>query len=103
MWNVLASVTENFTLGETKEPDPSQFDTGDKSREATKEELLTVGMEFASSALRGEPAVLDNKLGLAEDLGFLSRMPELYDVTFLVGEKKEPIGAVRAILATRSR
>ncbi|KAJ8024555.1 Serine-enriched protein [Holothuria leucospilota] len=60
-------------------------------------------MEFASYALRGEPAVLDNKLGLAEDLGFLSRMPELCDVTFLVGEKKEPIGAVRAILATRSR
>lgn len=60
-------------------------------------------MEFASFALRGEPAVLDNKLGLAEDLGFLSRMPELCDVTFLVGEKKEPVGAVRAILATRSR
>ncbi|XP_072029163.1 LOW QUALITY PROTEIN: serine-enriched protein-like [Amphiura filiformis] len=49
------------------------------------------------------PNVFENKLGLAEDLKYLSRMPELCDVTFLVGEIKEPVCAVRAILAARSR
>ena len=49
------------------------------------------------------PNVFENKLGLAEDLKYLSRMPELCDVTFLVGEEKEPVCAVRAILAARSR
>ena len=45
----------------------------------------------------------ENKLGLAEDLKFISRMPELCDVTFLVGDRREPVCAVRAILAARSR
>ncbi|XP_038044660.1 serine-enriched protein-like isoform X2 [Patiria miniata] len=45
----------------------------------------------------------ENKIGLADDLKFISRMPELCDVTFLVGERREPVCAVRAILAARSR
>ena len=45
----------------------------------------------------------DNKSGLAEDLKFLASMPELCDVTFLVGETREPVCGVRAILAARSR
>ncbi|OAD60263.1 Serine-enriched protein [Eufriesea mexicana] len=45
----------------------------------------------------------ENKIGLAEDMKFLASMPELCDVTFLVGETKEPICAVKAILAARSR
>lgn len=45
----------------------------------------------------------DNKAGLAEDLKFLASMPELCDVTFLVGAKKEPVCGVKAILAARSR
>ncbi|XP_022084725.1 serine-enriched protein-like isoform X2 [Acanthaster planci] len=45
----------------------------------------------------------ENKLGLADDLKFISRMPELCDVTFLVGDRREPVCAVRAILAARSR
>lgn len=45
----------------------------------------------------------ENSLGLSKDLSLLASMPELYDVHFLVGRKKQPVGAVRAILAARSR
>ena len=40
--------------------------------------------------------------GLCSDLSFLAHLPELCDVTFLVGADKEPVCAVRAILAARS-
>ena len=45
----------------------------------------------------------DNRLGLAHDLGFLASMPELCDITFLVGEDRQPVCGVKAILAARSR
>lgn len=44
-----------------------------------------------------------NKERLADDLCALSSMPELCDVTFLVGTDRQPICGVRAILAARSR
>lgn len=37
----------------------------------------------------------DNKSGLADDMKFLASMPELCDVTFLVGETREPVCAVK--------
>jgi len=45
----------------------------------------------------------ENKDSLAHDLSFLATMPELCDVTFLVGEDRQPVCAVRAILGARSR
>ena len=45
----------------------------------------------------------DNKSGLADDMKFLASMPELCDVTFLVGDSREPVCAVKAVLAARSR
>lgn len=48
-------------------------------------------------------SIFENKAGLAEDMKFLASMPELCDVTFLVGDTKEPICAVKAVLAARSR
>lgn len=45
----------------------------------------------------------ENKASLAHDLSFLATMPELCDVTFLVGEDRQPVCAVKAILAARSR
>ena len=45
----------------------------------------------------------DNRLGLAHDLGFLASMPELCDITFLVGEDRQPVCGVKAILGARSR
>ena len=38
-----------------------------------------------------------------KDIRFLASNPELYDVTFLVGESREPVCAVKAVLAARSR
>ncbi|KAL9912708.1 speckle type BTB/POZ protein isoform 3-T9 [Glossina fuscipes fuscipes] len=48
-------------------------------------------------------STFENKTGLAEDMKFLASMPELCDVTFLVGETREPVCAVKAVLASRSR
>ena len=45
----------------------------------------------------------DNRAGLAHDLGFLASMPELCDVTFLVGQDRQPVCGVKAVLAARSR
>lgn len=40
-------------------------------------------------------SIFENKTGLAEDLKFLASMPELCDITFLVGETREPVCAVK--------
>lgn len=42
-------------------------------------------------------SIFENKSGLADDLKFLASMPELCDVTFLVGETREPVCAVKVI------
>lgn len=39
--------------------------------------------------------MFENKSGLAEDLKFLASIPELCDVTFLIGETREPVCAVK--------
>lgn len=51
----------------------------------------------------GECQLFENRTGLSQDLRFLSGMPELCDVMFLVGEEREPVYGVKAILAIRSR
>ncbi|XP_011162991.1 serine-enriched protein isoform X3 [Solenopsis invicta] len=48
-------------------------------------------------------STFENKTGLAEDMKFLASMPELCDVTFLVGDTREPVCAVKAVLAARSK
>ncbi|KAG8194650.1 hypothetical protein JTE90_003122 [Oedothorax gibbosus] len=52
---------------------------------------------------RSDASLFENKTGLAEDMKFLASMPELCDVTFLVGDTREPVCAVKAVLAARSR
>lgn len=56
-------------------------------------EALTVSGSMADA----EPdlSIFENKTGLAEDLKFLASMPELCDVTFLVGDTREPVCAVK--------
>jgi hypothetical protein len=58
-------------------------------------EVLTSDGPLASD----EPdfSIFENKTGLAEDLKFLASIPELCDVTFLVGETREPVCAVKVI------
>lgn len=45
----------------------------------------------------------ENRASLAHDLQFLANMPELCDVTFLVGRDRQPVCGVKAIMAARSR
>lgn len=61
--------------------------------------------EAEAPLMMDEPdlSTFENKTGLAEDMKFLASMPELCDVTFLVGETREPVCAVKAVLAARSR
>ncbi|XP_054286374.1 serine-enriched protein isoform X2 [Macrosteles quadrilineatus] len=63
------------------------------------------GAEARDPLMMDEPdlSIFENKTGLAEDMKFLASMPELCDVTFLVGETREPVCAVKAVLAARSR
>lgn len=58
------------------------------------EVLQLSGMPDAESDM----SMFENKAGLAEDMKFLASMPELCDVTFLVGETKEPVCAVKVKL-----
>ena len=55
------------------------------------------------SDLDEDTSIFENKAGLAEDMRFLASMPELCDITFLVGEMREPVCAVKAVLGARSR
>lgn len=48
-------------------------------------------------------SIFENKTGLSGDMQFLASMPELCDVTFLVGDTREPVCAVKAVLAARSK
>lgn len=53
-----------------------------------------LGTESLSQQDESE-STFENKSGLADDLKFLASMPELCDVTFLVGETREPVCAVK--------
>ncbi|ODN02448.1 Serine-enriched protein [Orchesella cincta] len=67
--------------------------------------MLSEAFYMMAESLGDEPdfSTFENKTGLAEDMKFLASMPELCDVTFLVGDTREPVCAVRAVLAARSR
>ncbi|XP_067668385.1 serine-enriched protein-like [Haliotis asinina] len=47
--------------------------------------------------------IFRNTAGLQDSLAFILSMPELCDITFLVGKDQVPVYGVKAILATRSR
>ncbi|KAK3853900.1 hypothetical protein Pcinc_039577 [Petrolisthes cinctipes] len=72
----------------------------DVRRYSVMEQAIAMG-----GTLSDEPdfSTFENKTGLAEDMKFLASMPELCDVTFLVGDTREPVCAVKAVLAARSR
>ncbi|XP_048237527.1 uncharacterized protein LOC125372264 [Haliotis rufescens] len=57
----------------------------------------------ASSSGHKEVMMYSNMADLSESLQYITSMPELCDVTFLVGNRQLPIHGVKAILATRSR
>lgn len=51
-----------------------------------------------AGSLDESESTFENKSGLADDMKFLASMPELCDVTFLVGETREPVCAVKVSL-----
>ena len=55
---------------------------------------------YVSPSWTSVRCVCEDESGLCNDMGFLAHLPELCDITFLVGEDKEPVCAVRAILGT---
>lgn len=59
--------------------------------------------DVATTSTALDETLFEYKGGLADDLKFLAAIPEVCDVTFLVGETGEPVCAVKAILAARSR
>jgi hypothetical protein len=56
-----------------------------------------LGTESLSQQQDESESTFENKSGLADDLKFLASMPELCDVTFLVGETREPVCAVKVM------
>lgn len=73
---------------------------------------MSAGLPAQSSLTAAEEAarrvelaehIYDNKCGLGEEMKFLASFPELCDITFLVGETREPVCAVKSVLAARSR
>ncbi|XP_071086624.1 serine-enriched protein-like [Haliotis cracherodii] len=52
---------------------------------------------------QNEVMIFKSSAGLQDSLAFILSMPELCDVTFLVGRDEVPVHGVKAILATRSR
>ena len=70
---------------------------GSEAAESDRVDKLDQEAEF------DDTGIFENKSGLAEDMRFLASMPELCDVTFLVGDTREPVCAVKAILAARSK
>ena len=79
--------------------------SGYDSPSSYQEDPYLMSWPYPSDTLCGVPCsnTFDNKSGLSDDLAFLTSMPEFCDVTFLAGESGEPVQAVRAILAARSR
>lgn len=61
--------------------------------------VYPIGTDSLRDSLSQEESesIFENKSGLAEDLKFLASMPELCDITFLVGETREPVCAVKVV------
>ncbi|KAI1304102.1 Serine-enriched protein [Halotydeus destructor] len=84
----------------------ANFDQGDPYEdivESVQFPATSLDDELTDHEYENDSSIYDNKSGLGDDMKFLASMPELCDVTFLVGETREPVCAVKAILACRSR
>ncbi|XP_046553731.1 uncharacterized protein LOC124263198 [Haliotis rubra] len=57
----------------------------------------------SQSSSRDDVMTLRSTGDLQDSLSLILNMPEMCDVTFLVGKEKAPVHGVKAIMATRSR
>jgi hypothetical protein len=63
-----------------------------------------IGKESHSQVTdESDEVMFENKIGLAEDMKRLGRSQLFCDVKFIVGESREPLYAVKAVLASRSK
>lgn len=86
-------------------PHRNEYKIEIKRNEIEFQETASSMPEASGSGVADEAdySTFENKSGLADDMKFLASMPELCDVTFLVGDTREPVCAVKAVLAARSR
>ena len=75
---------------------------GDGGMKWTSDQTLTCPGEIKVKPNPDLYLVNQDESGLCNDMGFLAHLPELCDITFMVGEEKEPVCAVRAVLGTHS-
>ncbi|XP_060067384.1 serine-enriched protein-like [Ylistrum balloti] len=61
------------------------------------------GTYWSNEQTKPNIMIVKDTRGLCEDLKYVISVPDLCDVTFLVGEDRLPVYGVKAILATRSR
>ena len=104
------SDTESSLGGSAATPSRPSFAAGQQATSGlgsmgVAEAVARAQEESAAAARRANLAehIYDNKCGLGEDMKFLASLPELCDITFLVGETREPVCAVKSVLAARSR
>lgn len=86
----------------------NQSDNSNCPKEIRDETVVIADVNQHEASLLAKRAYLaehiyDNKCGLGEDMKYLACLPELCDITFLVGETREPVCAVKSVLAARSR
>eukprot|EP00116_Pleurobrachia_bachei_P005814 sb/3466076/ len=84
----MSDMTESYQSCDVDNEESSYTYTNYKTENPSREEILTK---------------FENRSAFAQDLNLLSGLPDLCDIIFLVGEDKQPICGVRAILAARSR
>ncbi|XP_046552257.1 serine-enriched protein-like [Haliotis rubra] len=81
---------------------------GESSSGYESSDSTNINSSFAPShrahlSSQNQVMIFKSTAGLQDSLAFILSMPELCDVTFLVGKDQVPVHGVKAIVATRSR
>ncbi|XP_041350849.1 serine-enriched protein-like [Gigantopelta aegis] len=90
-----------FTIvhgGEEEYSFSSGYESSDSSDDVSDKEASPSGL-----GCPGEMMFFSSTSALCNSLEFIITMPEMCNVTFLVGRSRVPVHGVKAILATRSR
>ncbi|XP_046552256.1 serine-enriched protein-like [Haliotis rubra] len=94
-------VDNDFLDSESGGEASSGYESSDSSNISRDSSPAPLPLPRTSS--HGQVMIFKSTAGLQDSLAFILSMPELCDVTFLVGKDRVPVHGVKAILATRSR
>ncbi|XP_071101813.1 serine-enriched protein-like [Haliotis cracherodii] len=100
--DLLENTTNTFNR-DSEDARSSGYESCDSFTQAPSPPSTPSSKVRASSSGHKEVMMYSNMADLSESLQYITSMPELCDVTFLVGNRHLPIHGVKAILATRSR